>query len=88
MARKRAKFPSRLLIYGVSAESWSKRWGLEPFTNPCVVCGKSCSTTIPFVQGAFRGLQAPPCYCGHPFPPYCVVVDFSKGDLLNGHYCL
>jgi hypothetical protein len=63
-----------LVVHGVSAEAWAKRWGIEPVTTDCYVCKAPCSTTQPFAApGGLRGLMAPPCPCGHPTGPYCVV---------------
>jgi hypothetical protein len=42
------------------------------------------TTSIPFAQGTLRGLQAPPCICGHPHPPYSMVRDSKYGDLFTG----
>ena len=73
----------RILIYGVSAETWTKRYGVQPFSHPCE-CGRMLTTSIPFVQGALRGLQAPCCSCGHDPPPFAVVRDPAYGDLFTG----
>lgn len=74
----------RFLIYGVTAEAWTKRYGIEAFTHPCYRCGAPCTTSIPFAQGTLRGLQAPPCVCGHEWPPYALVRDPKYGDLFSG----
>lgn len=74
---------SRILIpHGVTAEQWSERYNLEPFTHPCSGCGVERTTTIPFAYGRLRGLIAPECECGAN-PPYCVVRDPKHGDLLD-----
>lgn len=75
-----------LVVHGVTAEEWSKRWGididdLEPI--PCIVCGTIQEVNIPFVVGQLRGLKAPQCDCGHPTPPYCIVRDPKYGDLFG-----
>jgi hypothetical protein len=74
----------RFLVYGVSVAEWTKRYGVEPFSHPCYECGRVLSTSIPFVQGTLRGLQAPQCECGHPNPPYAMVRDPAYGDLFTG----
>jgi hypothetical protein len=73
-----------LTVYGVTAEAWSKRYGMVPFTHPCFKCGAPATTTIPFARGTLRGLRAPLCACGHPTPPYVMVRDAKHGDLLDG----
>lgn len=72
------------IVHGVSAEAWSRRWGVEIFTHPCSECDYPCRTTIPFVQGQLRGLQAPPCPCGNDKTPFGVVRDPKYGDLFSG----
>lgn len=74
----------KFLIYGISQEAWTKRWGVEPFTIACYACERPITTLIPFVQGTLRGLIAPVCVCGDPFPPYAIVRDPRHGDLLSG----
>jgi hypothetical protein len=78
----------RLLLHGVSAEDWTARWGVEPFTHPCSKCGEPLTTTRPFVQGSLRGLESPPCvngcHDGHNRPPYAIVRDPAYGDLFSG----
>ena len=76
----------RLLIYGIAAEEWTARYGVEPFSHPCASCGQILTTSIPFVQGQFRGLQAPCCECGTTEwkPPYAIVRDPKYGDLFDG----
>jgi hypothetical protein len=84
----------RLLVHGVSAETWTKRYGIEPLTYPCHGCGRPLTTTIPFRQGQLVGLTAPKCECGehkdpsHPdgsrsLPPYVLMRDPKCGDLLD-----
>jgi hypothetical protein len=63
-----------LLVLGVSAEEWADRYDLEPFESPCYKCGKMHTTDRPFAYEDQRGLMAPQCECGHPTPPYCVVI--------------
>ena len=70
------------MVLGVSAASWTRRFGVEPFTHPCSQCGAPRTTSIPFIQGELRGLAAPVCECGHAQPPYVVVRDPRLGDLL------
>lgn len=74
----------RLYVHGVTAEAWSARWGLESFTHPCSECGRPCTTTLPFAQGALRGLASPPCECGNARTPYELVRDARYGDLFSG----
>lgn len=76
----RTKF---LIVHGVTAEEWSERYGLDPFTHPCCICGAPQTTSLPFAKGQLRGLVAPVCECGHPNPPFCVVRDPKFGDLLE-----
>lgn len=78
----------RLLVHGVTVEEWTKRYGVTPFTHPCYGCGHPLTTTIPFVQGQLRGLQAPKCECGehdsgYSHPPYSIVRDPKYGDLFD-----
>ncbi len=75
---------TRFTIYGVPTESWAKRFGIEVFTHPCSECGTPATTTIPFAQGVYRGLQAPPCRCGNKLTPYGMVRDPRlPGDLFT-----
>lgn len=73
----------RLLVYGVTVEAWTKRYGVEPFSHPCSKCERMCTTTIPFAQGTFRGLASPPCECGNESTPYALVRDPAFGDLFT-----
>lgn len=73
----------RFLIYGVTAEAWSARYGVEAFSHPCFECGRILTTSIPFAQGQLRGLQAPPCECGNEKTPYGLVRDPAYGDLFT-----
>lgn len=75
----------RLLIYGITAEEWAARYGIESFSHPCQACGIMLTTSIPFMQGEFRGLQAPLCECGTKIwkPPYAIVRDPKYGDLFT-----
>lgn len=66
---------------GVSAESWAKRYGIEPFSTTCYTCGAMLESTVPFAKGTLRGLTSPPCACGNLNPPYCVVRVWWAGDL-------
>jgi len=74
----------RFFVYGVTAEAWTKRYGVQAFSHPCSDCGRTCTTTIPFVQGTLRGLASPPCVCGNVSTPYGMVRDPRYGDLLSG----
>lgn len=74
----------RLYVHGVSAEAWTKRFGVEPFDAPCSKCGRALTTSIPFVQGTLRGLQAPRCECGNEKTPFGIVRDARYGDLFTG----
>lgn len=76
-------FP-RFFVHGVSAEAWVRRYGMTPFTHPCYHCARPLTTTIPFVQGSLRGLQAPTCACGYTQTPYVIMRDPKYGDLLDG----
>jgi hypothetical protein len=71
-------------VYGVTAEAWADRYGIEVFSHPCIECGRVLTTSIPFAQGQLRGLQAPPCECGHTQTPYGLVRDSKYGDLFSG----
>lgn len=74
----------RLYIYGVTAEEWTRRFGVEPFSHPCYVCARVLTTSLPFVQGTLRGLQAPRCECGDEQTPFAMVRDPRYGDLFDG----
>lgn len=73
----------RLYVYGVTAEEWSTRFGVESFSYPCSECGVVLTTSIPFSQGTLRGLQAPKCACGNEKTPFGLVRDPAYGDLLT-----
>lgn len=84
-ATKARGLPARatfLLVLGADPERWAKRYGIEPFTHPCIVCGESCTTSIPFAARGFRGLIAPRCACGHRTTPYAL-VRADGGDLIR-----
>ena len=69
-----------LRVYGVSAEAWARRYGIEPFEGPCQGCGKTLRTSVPFVITGtrIRWLEAPPCDCGNEDRiPYCFVGMFN-----------
>lgn len=72
-----------LLVRGQTPERWAERYGIEPFTHPCDVCGAALTTSIPFAANTLRGLLAPPCACGNLNTPYCVVRDPKVGDLFT-----
>lgn len=74
----------RLYIYGITAEEWIRRYGMEPFSYPCYHCARILTTSIPFAQGTLRGLQAPVCECGDEKTPYVIVRDPKYGDLFTG----
>jgi hypothetical protein len=74
----------RLIVHGATAEEWTERYGVEPFSHPCSRCGRVLSTTVPFVQGTLRGLRAPACVCGNERTPYVIVRDPQYGDLFTG----
>jgi hypothetical protein len=74
----------RFIVHGVTAEAWSKRWGVSIFEHPCTSCGRPRRTTIPFAQGTLRGLMAPPCACGNIKGPFGLVRDARYGDLFTG----
>lgn len=74
----------RLYVLGVTVAEWTARYGVEPFTHPCSDCGRTLTTTRPFMQGALRGLAAPPCVCGQDRAPYALVRDPKYGDLFTG----
>jgi hypothetical protein len=73
----------RLMVYGITPEAWTKRFGVLAFSAPCSECGRNCTTSIPFAQGELRGLQSPPCECGNTRTPYALVRDPKYGDLLD-----
>lgn len=74
----------RFIVYGVAAEQWATRYGLEAFSYPCSECGRMCTTSIPFAQGTLRGLQSPRCECGNEKTPFAMVRDSKHGDLFTG----
>lgn len=80
----RRKRHPRLYVYGVTAEAWTKRYGVAAFSHPCFDCGRMCTTTIPFVQGTLRGLASPKCECGNERTPFAMVRDPAHGDLFDG----
>jgi len=65
----------RLYVHGVSAERWTARYGVEPFSHPCSQCGEMLTTSLPFVQGRIHGLAAPPCKCGNDCTPYAILME-------------
>lgn len=74
----------RLYVHGITAEEWTRRYGVQPFSYPCHDCGRMCTTTIPFAQGTLRGLASPTCACGNEKTPYAMVRDPAYGDLFSG----
>jgi len=72
------------VVHGVTAEAWTARYGVVPYSHPCGRCGRVLRTTIPFVRGQMRGLKAPTCECGNERTPYVVVRDPKYGDLFGG----
>jgi len=74
----------RFFVFGVTVEEWTRRYGVEPFSYPCYVCGRTLTTTRPFVQGTLRGLQAPTCECGDDLTPFVLVRDRRYCDLFTG----
>jgi hypothetical protein len=74
----------RLIVFGISAARWTERYGVEPFSHPCSECGRTLTTSLPFVQGALRGLMAPKCECGNDRTPFGLVRDPAYGDLFTG----
>lgn len=73
-----------LVVFGMDADHWAARYGIEPFDVPCHVCGERLTTSQPFAYDSLRGLLAPRCVCGNDETPYCVVRDFRRGDLIAG----
>lgn len=68
-----------LRVYGADPVSWAERYGLEPFTRPCVDCGAEMTTSVAFASGPARGLIAPPCPCGSSdCPPYVAVLFWRE----------
>jgi hypothetical protein len=81
MAKRRPKhYPPRFRVFGISAEAWTRKYGVVPYTRPCVDCGALRTTSLPFVQGGAHGLMAPTCACGNSDDaPYVVLLDdFAK----------
>lgn len=73
-----------LIVHGMDAEKWAKRYDLEPFSHSCSKCGVMLTTTLPIALGQLRGLMAPRCDCGNQESPvYVVVRDPRFGDLLS-----
>ena len=79
MSRKRDRVQPRLMVHGVTAAHWTRRYGVEPFTAPCQDCGRPLTTTIPFAQGPLRGLKAPQCVCGQNSAPYALLLSGPHG---------
>ena len=68
----RSKF---LRVIGGDPVRWAKRYGIEPLTHPCDICGEPLTTTMPFRFGKLGGLIAEPCKCGDNNPPYALVLE-------------
>jgi hypothetical protein len=71
-----------LLVHGIDAQQWAKRYAIEPASAPCSLCGAELTTSIPFAFGGLRGLVAPTCSCGNVGTPYCLVSASPQADLL------
>jgi hypothetical protein len=82
--RRRPRYAPRLLVVGVTAEQWTARYGVKPYSHACGRCGRVLTTTEPFAKGTLRGLRAPTCLCGNERTPYVVVRDPKYGDLFTG----
>jgi hypothetical protein len=67
-----------LHLVGVNVPRFMRRWGLEAFTSPCPDCSAPMTTTVPYAQGAMRGLVAPRCACGSENIPYCIAWDTMR----------
>jgi hypothetical protein len=67
-----------LLVLGMDATRWAKRYGIQPRSAACFYCGEKLVTSVPFAFESFRGLVAPTCPCGNVYTPYCVVNE-SRG---------
>lgn len=68
----------KLVVYGITAEQWQKRYGVEPFSHPCSECGTMLTTSLPFVEDTIHGLEAPTCECGNVYTPFCFVPGDAK----------
>ena len=73
-----------LVLLGTDPSVWARRYDIEPFREPCYVCGTELTTSVPFAFETLRGLLAPTCVCGNADTPYCVVRDPRFGDLFTG----
>lgn len=81
--RRRGGKP-RLIIHGVSAEEWTRRYGVEPFSHPCYTCKALRTADIPFRQGTLVGFTAPEkCACGDGGAPFAMMRDPKYGDLFD-----
>src|SRR5664280_1112433 len=72
-----------LVVFGMDANRWATRYGIEPFSHACDSCGSLLTTTIPIAFETLRGLRAPQCQCGNENTPYCFVRDTKSGDLFT-----
>lgn len=70
-------------IPDMDPERWASRFGIEPISCACSVCGKTLTTSIPIAFESLRGLRAPICSCGNESTPYCFVRDPRVGDLFT-----
>ena len=53
-----------MLYPQITSEKWCKIHNIEPATHKCCKCGVLQTTTIPFADKDWRGLQAPLHRCG------------------------
>ncbi len=73
-----------LIVHGTDGTRWAERYSIEPLSAPCIYCGASLKTTLPFACGSLRGLVAERCDCGNENTPYCLVRGAGAGDLFTG----
>lgn len=76
----RSKF---LLILGIDSEEWADRYGISPFSCPCIRCNHVLTTSVPFAYNELRGLISPRCICGDEHPPYCIIFDHCFDHLIK-----
>lgn len=80
LAAHQPRAAPRLFVHGVTAEQWTKRHGVVPFTSTCSECGRPATADQPFVQKlddahTLHGLAAPPCACGNERTPYALLLE-------------